>query len=140
MYENYSNQSLPPKEYRELLGTAMCVFNSNNQFIIENILRIDRENFNWHELIDKTSGQLLARIKETIEEETNNTDITRMFESLIQQRNRIIHSFQITKDNEQILCTKDKQHNQLIITTDYLSTFIKENSKLSDMLHKLRGY
>lgn len=41
MYEDYTRQSLPSKEYRELLGSALCVFNSNNAFIIENILRED---------------------------------------------------------------------------------------------------
>ncbi len=35
MYESYSKQALPSKEYRELLGTALCVFNSNNNFVIE---------------------------------------------------------------------------------------------------------
>ena len=38
MYEEYTRQSLPSKIYRELLGSAMCVFNSNNCFVIENIL------------------------------------------------------------------------------------------------------
>ena len=37
MYENYTRQALPPKEYRELLGSAIFVFNSNNAFILENI-------------------------------------------------------------------------------------------------------
>lgn len=41
MYENYTKQALPSKSYRELLGSALCVFNSNNTFIIENILRVD---------------------------------------------------------------------------------------------------
>ena len=41
MYERYTRQSLPSKNYRELIGTALCVFNSNNGFIIENILRVD---------------------------------------------------------------------------------------------------
>ena len=41
MYEDYTRQSLPSKEYRELLGSALCVFNSKNAFIIENILRED---------------------------------------------------------------------------------------------------
>ena len=27
MYEPYTRQSLPDKEYRELLGSAICVFN-----------------------------------------------------------------------------------------------------------------
>lgn len=34
MYENDSKQSLPAKEYRELLGSALCVFSSNNGFRI----------------------------------------------------------------------------------------------------------
>ena len=34
MYEDYTRQALPSKYYRELLGSAMCVFNSNNAFII----------------------------------------------------------------------------------------------------------
>lgn len=38
MYEPYTRQSLPSKEYRELLGSALCVFSSNNGFIIENII------------------------------------------------------------------------------------------------------
>ena len=44
MYEEYSRQALPSKRYRELLGSSICVFNSNNQFIIENILSIDSSN------------------------------------------------------------------------------------------------
>ena len=56
MYENYTRQSLPSKKYRELLGTAICVFNSNNSFVIENILRED-ESYTWDCLIDKESGK-----------------------------------------------------------------------------------
>lgn len=66
MYEDYSRQALPTKHYRELLGSALCVFNSNNSFIIENILRINDENYSWHVLIDKASGDLQPMIKETI--------------------------------------------------------------------------
>jgi hypothetical protein len=51
MYEAYTRQSLPSKKYRELLGSALCVFNSNNSFMIENIIRIDSAN-DWYELID----------------------------------------------------------------------------------------
>ncbi len=57
------NQS-PQKKYRELIGTAVCVFNSNNGFIIENILRIDNDKtYNWFELTDRTSGRLSKPIK-----------------------------------------------------------------------------
>jgi len=102
MYEEYSRQALPSKKYRELIGSAICVFNSNNQFIIENILRMDNSNYNWYALIDKTSGELSQHVKETI---TKNSDskIAVLFGSLIGKRNRIIHSFQITENNEQIL-------------------------------------
>ena len=45
MYEEYSRQALPSKKYRELLGSALCVFNSNNAFVIENILRVDNKKY-----------------------------------------------------------------------------------------------
>ena len=139
MYEEYSGQALPSKRYRELVGSAICVFNSNNQFIIENILNIDNSNYNWHQLIDVTSGELLAPIKETITKESN-TAIAILFSSIITKRNRIIHSFQITKDNEQILSTKTKNHEQFNITEEYLLDFIRDNEKLSSILYKLRGH
>lgn len=41
VYERYTRQSLPTKEYREVLGTALCVFNSSNGFIIENLYLFD---------------------------------------------------------------------------------------------------
>ena len=49
MYESYTRQSLPPESYRELLGTALCVFNSNNAFVIENFLNEPVED-TWHQL------------------------------------------------------------------------------------------
>ncbi|MCG8182882.1 hypothetical protein [Tenacibaculum piscium] len=139
MYEKYSRQALPSKEYRELLGSAICVFNSNNQFIIENILQIDNSNYNWHDLIDKTSGELTEVIKKTITKNSD-TEITNKFSKLISKRNRIVHSFQITDNNEQILATKNKKHEQFIITEEYLLEFIQGNEDLSSMLHDFRGF
>lgn len=141
MYENYTRQSLPTKEYRELLGSAICVFNSNNSFIIENILREDGgRNYSWYDLIDKTSGQLKAAINDTITTKAG-SEIAQIFSDLVDKRNRIIHSFQITNDDkEQILATKDKQHNQFVITKEYLLDFIKGNEVLSDKLYTIRGY
>lgn len=141
MYENYTRQSLPAKEYRELLGSAICVFNSNNSFIIENVLREDGErNYNWYDLIDKTSGQLKAAINDTITSKAG-SEIAQIFSDLVDKRNRIIHSFQITNDDKkQILATKDKQHNQFVITKEYLLDFIKANEVLSDKLYTFRGY
>lgn len=141
MYENYTRQSLPAKEYRELLGSAICVFNSNNSFIIENVLREDGErNYNWYDLIDKTSGQLKAAINDTITTKAG-SEIAQIFSDLVDKKNRIIHSFQITNDDKkQILATKDKQHNQFVITKEYLLDFIKANEVLSDKLYTFRGY
>ena len=140
MYENYSRQSLPSKEYRELLGSAICVFNSNNSFIIENILKNDSKNeYTWYKLIDLESGQLLSPIKETITKNSN-TQIATLFQDIITKRNRIIHSFQVTYNNEQVLATKDSYNKQFIITENYLLDFIKQNDELSAKLHNLRGY
>lgn len=141
MYENYTRQSLPAKEYRELLGTAICVFNSNNSFIIENVLREDGgRNYNWYDLIDKTSGQLKAAINDTITTKAG-SEIAQIFSDLVDKRNRIIHSFQITNDDKkQILATKDEQHNQFVITKEYLLDFIKANEVLRDKLYTFRGY
>ncbi|KGQ42867.1 hypothetical protein JP28_10785 [Gallibacterium anatis] len=141
MYESYTRQSLPSKQYRELLGSALCVFNSNNSFIIENILREDNgNNYDWFDLIDRTSGILLGPIQETITSEAG-PEIANLFNQLVNMRNRIIHSFQITdKDNEQKLATKDRSHKQYIITEEFLLKFIKMNEELSDKLHDFRGY
>lgn len=148
MYEDYSHQSVPSKKYRELIGTAVCVFNSNNGFIIENILRIDNDKtYDWFELIDRTSGRLLNPIKETITKASNDS-IANLFEELVEIRNRIIHSFRITateamsSDNDgQILATKHKNSGtQEIITEEYIMNFIRKNDELSSMLHSFRGY
>ena len=143
MYEPYSRQALPDKYYRELLGSALCVFNSNNAFVIENILRNDWSGeYSWHDLIDLESGKLKKSIKDTITLRAGD-DIENLFSDLISQRNRIIHSFQITKDEKQVLATKELQKlggKQFIITEDYLLQFIKKNEELSDKLHLLRGF
>lgn len=147
MYEVFSRQSLPSKKYRELVGTAVCVFNSNNGFIIENILREDDDEiYNWYALIDKTSGQLKIPIKETISKKSDDT-IATLFEELVITRNRIMHSFRITapegisSDNDnQMLATKYKDGNQVIITEEYLLDFIKKNEELSSKLHEFRGF
>ena len=140
MYESYTRQALPSKKYRELLGSAVCVFNSNNAFVIENILHTDSVNFNWYRLIDKESGQLVDDIKRTI---TNvaGVDIEDLFSELVEMRNRIIHSFQVTYEGEQVLATKtkvNKGNKQFIITEEYLLDFIKKNERLSDLLNDYR--
>lgn len=145
MYETITRQALPERHYRELLGTALCVFNANNAFFIENILRNDFSNrFSWFDLIDLESGKLKPSIQATISSNCGDA-IEDLFSELVIKRNRIIHSFQITEDGtgNQILCTKEKQGNggrQFVITDEFLMDFIKENEKLSDMLHAFRGF
>lgn len=141
MYEPYTRQALPDRKYRDLLGSAICVFNSNNSFVIENILRTDGgDKYNWHELIDKTSGQLRQVINDTITNKAG-CEISQLFDELVNERNRIIHSFQITDCNDkQVLATKDRNNCQFVITEEYLLDFIRKNEKLSDKLHKFRGY
>lgn len=143
MYEFYTRQALPDKTYRELLGTALCVFNSNNSFIIENILKNDSDKiYNWYELIDRESGKLIKPVKNTISKKAKSEEIADLFDRIVTMRNRIVHSFQITdKDEKQRLATKNRTDNiQFVITEEILKEFIAENEKLSILLHKFRGY
>ena len=143
MYEPYSKQSLPDKEYRALLGSVLCVFNSNNAFIIENILRIDNTKYDWYALIDKTSGGLEPIIRETICKAAGDCEIADVFKDIIRMRDRVVHSFQITdKDGKQRLATKEKQKNgnkQFVITEELLLEFIAKNNELSSKLHSFRN-
>ena len=140
MYESYTRQSLPPESYRELLGTALCGFNSNNAFVIENFLNEPVED-TWHQLINKMSGKLLRHVENQFEKR-NAGKVLELFEKLIGKRNRIIHRFQMTDSNgQQTLATKEKETDkQFQITEEYLFDFIKENEKLSNELHNPRGY
>ncbi len=140
MYENYSRQAVPSRKYRELLGTAICVFNSNNSFVIENILRSDDNGqYDWYSLIDRESGKLKEPIQHTIAKKTNE-EIGELFSEIVTMRNRIIHSFQITYDGQQILATKTRikeGNQQFIISEEYLLKFIKKNEELSSVLYRL---
>lgn len=143
MYEKYTRQALPDKDYRELLGSAICVFNSNNAFIIENILRMNPYDYSWYDLMDKTSGALLNDIKSLVSNSVGD-DIAVLFSDLVDERNRIVHSFQITSNGgEQVLVTKTKEKDgniQFCITKEYLLDFIIKNERLSDLLYELREY
>ena len=124
MYEDYTRQSLPEKYYRELLGTALCVFNSNNAFIIETILRLDISGeYDWYHLIDLESGRLRPSVHNVISTQCG-SDVEDLFLNLIERRNRIIHSYRITNSSgQQVLATKTmiKDGNtQFEITEDYL--------------------
>ena len=136
MYDStLTQQSLPSDRYRLLLGTAICVFTSNNGFIIENLLRVD-ESVSWHTLIDQTSGRLRKHLEGKLPDH-----IIQLFFELVGMRNRIIHGFRITNANgEQTIATKDKSEIQFEITEDYLIEFIHKNNDLSNMLHEFRGF
>lgn len=145
MYESYTHQAVPSKRYRELLGTALCVFNSNNSFVIENILNKDtNRKYSWYELIDKTSGQLEDAIKVTITQ-ASDEKIANIFKELYLIRNRIMHGYQVTAemdlpgdDAKQILATKYKNGYQEYITEEFLMNFIKKNDEFSAMLEEFR--
>ena len=71
-------------------------------------------------------------------------NIIKLFSKLVDQRDRIIHSFQITGPdthprNEQLLASNIKgSGKQFIITRNYLIQFIQLNDKLSDLLYVFR--
>lgn len=140
MYEAYTKQSLPTKEYLELVGAALCVFNSNNVFMIENIIKTD-DSYDWYDLMDKESGRLKNDISKTISQNSND-EICKLFSEIVEMRNRIIHSFRITsEDGEQILATKTLKREgniQFPITKEYLMEFINKNDKLSNLLYQYR--
>lgn len=145
MYESYTRQSLPTKQYRELLGSAICVFNSNNAFIVENILKCDDlDKYDWYHLIDLESGHLKESVHEVITSKCGDDKIETLFVQIVKMRNRIIHSYRITNaSGEQTLATKERVkdgNRQFEITEKYLLDFIDLNQKLSDLLHELRGY
>ncbi len=131
------------KKYRELLGSALCVFSSNNAFIIENIIGTDQSQ-DWYELIDKESGLLRKNISNTISAKCGDTVIEDLFMEIVNMRNRIIHGFRVTSvKGEQVLATKTLRKDgniQFEITEDYLMEFIKKNQRLSDLLYSYRGY
>lgn len=134
-------QSLPNERYLYLLGVAISTFSSNNGFIIENILHTDSQTYNWGDLIDLESGKLKEAIHNTITDR-NGDEIENKFIEIVKIRNRIIHGFRITsRNNEQILGTKDrKTGEQFEITEEYLENFIKLNAELSSLLHEYRGH
>lgn len=142
MYENYTKQALPEKYYRELLGTALCVFNSNTAFIIKTILRMDNSGkYDWYKLTDLESGKLRPSVHNVISTKYGSA-VENLFVDLVKRRNRIIHSYRITNSsNQQVLATKtlvEDGNEQFEITEDYLMEFIKLNEQLSIMLNTIR--
>lgn len=144
MYEPYTRQSLPENEYRELLGTAIYVFNQNFAFFVEIISTYygnNIDNFDWYHLIDMTAGEFYNNVKSKINNEDVNLALEE-FNKVKDKRDRIVHSFGITNtENKQVLQTKTKTTKgniQTEITEEYLFDFIKDNDNLSNKLYELR--
>lgn len=137
-----TRQSLPPEDHLALLGACLCAFNSNNAFIIENILGSDEYNLSWYDLVDLEAGRLRPHVENIITKKSGSVSIANLFNEVVSMRNRIIHSFQITVDDGmQMLATKVKKtHEQFLITEDYLVSFLKKNEQLCDLLHEYRGW
>lgn len=142
MFDNLTCQSLPEEHYLCLVGAALCVFNSNNAFIIENILHTNNTDYSWYELIDLESGNLRSAIAKTISAKAGN-DIQALFNEIVRRRNRIVHSFRITDaKGKQRLATKTKVkegNEQFVIDEGYLEDFIRLNDELSTKLNAYRN-
>lgn len=142
MKSGLTRQSLPDRDYLELLGAALCVYNSNFGFLIENIRHTDptRE---WRDLVDKPAGGLLTIVKEVISKRSGNNEIADLFKNLSERRHRIIHSLRATsRVNKQTLYTKEMEKNggeQFEITVRYLEDFVSDNSVLAGLLDEYRN-
>ena len=76
MYENYTKQALPERHYRELLGTALYVFNTNCEFIIEIVRRLGiPEKYDWYKALYTDVTKNLSPI------ETSNAKFIKALES-----------------------------------------------------------
>lgn len=101
----------------------------------------DNSQYDWYRLMDLESGKLATPIKKSITQKADEA-IANLFDELVIMRNRIIHSFQITSNDEQMLATKTRVkdgNQQFIITETYLLNFIKKNEELSSALHDFKG-
>lgn len=125
----YSNDPLPSLEYLQLLGTALYVFNNTNTLVIETILKCDRDQFTWNDLIDRNSGNLRWPIRQTIAKSSN--VFVEDFEALVGVRNRIAHSYQILDESGQpVLAARDHKTGEItVLTSEYLANFIEDNKK-----------
>ena len=138
-----TRQSISDDEFLYLLGVCQWVFNSNCNFIIE---MIDNEHHNnsdlsWNELIKLTAGNLLNyrnKISKIL-----GKNIYELFEKIVDDRNSIIHSIPTgEKVNDYVISVyrNDLKNKYIKIDKVFLINFIKNNEKLSDLLHYFRGY
>lgn len=145
MYEEYTRMSLPDRDYRLLLASAIYTFNTNNEEMVKFLMKYGNlDEKEWYRLMDCESGRLKEKICKLISPEQckNINEISDFFGILVEKRNRIIHSFPVTSNSgEQILRTKEKisaGNNQYDITKEKLLKFIKQNQMMSDIFQKLK--
>mgnify|MGYP000053593778 FL=1 len=145
MYEKYTRMSLPDREYRLLLASAIYTFNTNNAQMVKFLIKYGNlDEKEWYRLMDCESGKLKREICKLISPERckNINEISDFFGILVEKRNRIIHSFPTTNNyGEQMLRTKEKSNsgdNQYDITKEELMDFIKQNEKMSDIFQELK--
>ena len=141
-----TRQSLSSDEYLELLGISNWVFQSNVSFIIE---MIDKEhhshsNTSWFELIETTSGQLKSHHEDKIRN-CISSEAFELFVDLAERRNQIVHSLPTgtLQNNHPIMVyrsSRKRGSKSIAITDDFLKKFISDNSTLSSLIHKARGY
>lgn len=141
-----TRQSLSDDRYLELLGISNWTFQSNIGFIIE---MIDKEhhnhsNISWFKLIDVTSGQLKSSCKDEIKSNIGD-EAFKLFTDLVKRRNQIIHGLPTEKlhNSHPIMVYRSSSNRtteSVDITDEFLKEFIVDNSTLSHLIHKARGY
>ena len=63
MYEKYTRMSLPDREYRLLLASAIYTFNTNNAQMVKFLIKYGNlDEKEWYRLMDCESGKLKREI------------------------------------------------------------------------------
>lgn len=153
MYEKYSRQPVPSRKYREILGAALYIFNSNYDFLVEDILHIKEklqlnDKIDWWNLMNLEAGKLKQKLqqdpaftpyKKVLK---HHPELMQEFNYLKNTRNRIVHGFTATSNhNSQVpalysLNPKTKEQEE--ITEEYLLNFIKMNESFNLKLYTFR--
>lgn len=105
---------LPDEEYTELIGSAIYSFDYNYSFIINNIIESKKSDKNWYELNGRSNKAISVtnELLKVLKNDKNNK-IYQSFKDLVLTRNRIVHSFPCTDENdEQILRTLNNKNEQ----------------------------
>lgn len=111
--ETLTRQSLTNFDYLALIGIANWVFNSNVEFLIENIDKEHhgRSNISWFVLIEETADQLVQKHEKLIRLIIGDTGFE-LFRTLIAKRNAIVHAIPTGEkdDGYPIAIYREKTH------------------------------